>query len=310
MTEEKKSWFKRLTEGLKKSSSAISEGISSIIFKRKLDAEVLEELEELLIRTDLGVHVSSQFVAEISKTRFNQEVSDEEIKQALVDVITPILESVAKELVIDRTLKPHVILVVGVNGSGKTTTIGKLASHWKDQGLQIRLVAADTFRAAAVEQLQTWGRRAGVPVETAPPQADAAGLVYSAYETSISAGDDVLIIDTAGRLQNKSNLMDELSKIRRVLEKIQPDAPHHCLLVLDATTGQNAHSQVQIFQEVAHIDGLIMTKLDGTAKGGVLIGLADKFKVPIYAVGVGESADDLNPFDPGEFARKLVGLES
>ncbi len=308
MTEEKKSWLKRLTEGLKKSSSAISDGITSIIFKRKLDAEVLEELEELLIQTDLGVHVSSKFIQDFANSRFNQEVSDKEIKEALVGVISPILANVAKELVIDRNHKPHVILVVGVNGSGKTTTIGKLAKHWTDQGLKVRLVAADTFRAAAVEQLQSWGSRANVPVELAPAQSDAAGLVYDAMETSIAAGDDVLVIDTAGRLQNKSNLMDELGKIRRVIQKLRPDAPHHCLLVLDATTGQNAHSQVKLFQEAAQIDGLIMTKLDGTAKGGVLVSLADKYKIPIYAIGVGESADDLNPFKADEFARKLVGL--
>lgn len=308
MTEEKKSWLKRLTDGLKKSSNAITEGITSIIFKRKLDAEVLEELEEMLIQTDLGVHVSSEFIQELANTRFNQEISDEEIKQALVEVISPILATVAKELVIDKAHKPHVILVVGVNGSGKTTTIGKLAKQWADEGMKVRLVAADTFRAAAVEQLQTWGSRANVPVELAPPQSDAAGLVYSALETSIAEQDDVLIIDTAGRLQNKANLMEELGKIRRVIQKQLPEAPHHCLLVLDATTGQNAHSQVQIFQEVAQIDGLIMTKLDGTAKGGVLVSLADKFKIPIYAIGVGETAEDLNPFKPDDFARKLVGL--
>jgi fused signal recognition particle receptor len=308
MTEEKKGWLKRLTEGLKKSSNAITEGITSIIFKRKLDAEVLEELEELLIKTDIGIHVASQFIQDIANSRFNQEVSEEEIKQALVDVLTPVLTPVAKELVINPLHHPNVILVVGVNGSGKTTTIGKLTKQWSDKGFKVRLVAADTFRAAAVEQLKTWGDRASVPVESAAAQADAAGLVYNAVEKSIAAQDDILIIDTAGRLQNKSNLMDELGKIRRVIEKLIPDAPHHCLLVLDATTGQNAHSQVQMFQEAARIDGLIMTKLDGTAKGGVLVSLADKFKLPIYAIGVGETAEDLSQFNPVDFARKLVGL--
>lgn len=308
MTEEKKSWIKRLSEGLKKTSSAITEGISSIIHKRKLDVEVLEELEELLIKTDVGVHVSSQFIQEIANSRFNQEVTEEEIKQAIVDVLVPILKPVAKELVINPSHHPNVILVVGVNGSGKTTTIGKLAKQWQDQGHKVRLVAADTFRAAAVEQLQSWGSQANVPVESAAAKADAAGLAFDALEKSIKEEDDILIIDTAGRLQNKSNLMDELSKIRRVIQKLVPEAPHHCLLVLDATTGQNAHSQVQLFQETAQIDGLIMTKLDGTARGGVLVSIADKFKLPIYAIGVGESADDLRPFNPDEFARKLVGL--
>ncbi len=308
MAEEKKSWLKRLTEGLKKSSTAITEGITSIILKRKLDAEVLEELEELLIQTDIGIHVSSKFIQEIANSRFNQEVTEQEIKQALVDVLVPILKPVAKELVVNELHKPHVILVVGVNGSGKTTTVGKFAKQWQDRGLKVRLVAADTFRAAAVEQLVSWGSRANVPVESAAAQADAAGLVFNALEKSIKAGDNILIIDTAGRLQNKSNLMDELGKIRRVIQKLVPDAPHHCLLVLDATTGQNAHSQVQLFQEAAQIDGLIMTKLDGSAKGGVLVSLADKFKLPIYAIGVGESAEDLSPFNPEEFARKLVGL--
>lgn len=308
MTNEKKSWLKRLTDGLKKSSSALTEGISSIILKRKLDAEVLEELEELLIQTDIGFHVSSKFIQELANSRFNQEVSEQEVKQALADVITPVLGLVAKELTINPIHKPHVILVVGVNGSGKTTTIGKLAKQWSSAGLKVRLVAADTFRAAAVEQLQSWGAQSQVPVEFAPAQSDAAGLVYQSLEKSISLQDDVLIIDTAGRLQNKSNLMDELGKIRRVIHKLVPDAPHHCLLVLDATTGQNAHSQVELFQEAAQINGLIMTKLDGTAKGGVLVGLADKFKMPIYAIGVGESADDLRPFNPDDFARKLVGL--
>jgi fused signal recognition particle receptor len=308
MTEQKKSWIKRLTEGLKKTSSVITEGISSIIYKRKLDAEVLEELEELLIQTDLGIHVSSKFIQEIANSRFNQEVSEQEIKQTLVDVIRPILTPVAKELTINPLYHPNVILVVGVNGSGKTTTVGKLAKQWQDQGLKVRLVAADTFRAAAVDQLKGWGSQSGSPVESAAAKADAAGLTYSALETSIKAKDDVLIIDTAGRLQNKSNLMEELGKIRRVLQKLMPDAPHHCLLVLDATTGQNAHSQVQLFQEAAQIDGLIMTKLDGTAKGGVLVSLADKFKIPIYAIGVGESAEDLRSFNPDDFARKLVGL--
>ncbi|MBP6985910.1 MAG: signal recognition particle-docking protein FtsY [Alphaproteobacteria bacterium] len=308
MSDEKKSWLKRLTEGLKKTSSALTDGITSIVLKRKLDAEVLEELEDLMIQADMGLKVTRKFIEEIARTRFNQEVSETEIKQALVDVISPILHNVAKELVIDKTLKPHVIFVVGVNGSGKTTTIGKMAKLWKDQGLSVRLVAADTFRAAAVDQLLSWGKNAGVPVESAPPQSDAASLVYEALEKSIQEKDDLLIIDTAGRLQNKSNLMDELGKMTRVIQKLLPEAPHHCLLVLDATTGQNAHSQVELFQQTAQINGLVMTKLDGTAKGGVLVSLAEKFALPIYAIGVGESADDLRPLNAEDFARKLVGI--
>lgn len=310
MTEEKRGWLRRLTDGLKKSSSKITEGITAIITKRKLDDQVLEELEELLIQADLGVHVATQVTKELSRTRFNQEVSEEEIKAALSNVITPILAPVAKELEISKTHQPFVLLVVGVNGSGKTTTIGKLASMWKDQGYKIRLVAGDTFRAAAVQQLQRWGERAHVPVESAPANADAAGLAFSALEKAKAEGDDILIIDTAGRLQNKANLMEELAKIRRVLKKLDESAPHQCVLVLDATTGQNAHSQVDIFKQVVDIDGLIMTKLDGTAKGGVLVSLADKFKLPIFAIGVGESAEDLRPFNPNEFASRLVGIET
>lgn len=308
MAEEKKGWLRRLTDGLKKSSSTITEGITSIILKRKLDAEVLEELEELLIRTDIGIHVSAKFIQELANSRFNQEISEEEVKQALADTIIPVLIPVAKPIEINPENHPHIILMVGVNGSGKTTTVGKLAKQWSEKNLKVRLVAADTFRAAAVEQLLTWGQRANVPVESAPSGSDAAGLVFNAIEKSISEKDDILIIDTAGRLQNKNNLMEELGKINRVIKKIIPDAPHHCLLVLDATTGQNAHSQVKLFQEVTQINGLIMTKLDGTAKGGVLVSLADKFNLPIHAIGVGESADDLNPFNPDDFARKLVGL--
>lgn len=309
MSAEKKGWLSRLTEGLKKSSNKITEGITSIIMKRKLDEEVLHELEELLIQADLGVHIATEVTLKLAKTRFNQEITDEEVKQALAEVIETILAPVAQELHLHPNHKPHVFLVVGVNGSGKTTTIGKLAKHWHDQGKAVRLVAGDTFRAAAVEQLQRWGERTNVPVESALPKADAAGLAYEALEKSQQAQDDVLIIDTAGRLQNKADLMAELAKIKRVLQKLDATAPHHCLLVLDATTGQNAHSQVELFQQTVAVDGLIMTKLDGTARGGVLVSIADKFKLPIYAVGVGETTDDLRPFNSKDFARKLVGLE-
>ena len=310
MTDEPKlGWFKRLKAGLTDSSRKISDGITAIVTKRKLDETMLQELEELLIMSDLGVKTSSQFVEKLAHTRFNQEITDEEIRQALAQEVADILEPVARPLAIDTTHKPFVVLVVGVNGSGKTTTIGKLAKYWQGQGHQIRLVAGDTFRAAAVEQLQVWAQRIGVPMVKGAMKADAAGLVYEAYELSRDQGDDILMIDTAGRLQNKADLMAELSKIRRVLQKLDATAPHSCLLVLDATVGQNAHSQVEIFAEVAKITGLVMTKLDGTARGGVLVSLAEKFKYPIHAIGVGEGEDDLRPFTAEMFAKNLVNIK-
>ncbi len=310
MSEEtpKKGWFSRLKEGLKKSSDKISEGITSIFTKKKLTRETLDELEELLIASDLGVASASRLTTYLAKTRFNEEISEEEIKRTLADQISKDLLKIEKPLSLDSTKKPFVILVVGVNGSGKTTTIGKLAKAWTEEGRRARLVAGDTFRAAAVEQLKVWAQRAGVTCEEGPEGSDPASLAFEAYRRSKEEGDDVLLIDTAGRLQNKQGLMEELSKVKRVLQKVDAEAPHACLLVLDATTGQNAYTQVEVFKEVAGVTGLIITKLDGTAKGGVVVSLAEKFELPVYAIGVGEKAEDLRPFEAKTFAEALVGI--
>lgn len=305
---EKKSWFGRLKAGLQKSSSRITDGISSIIAKRKLDHQVLEELEELLIQADMGVNFAVRFTENLSKGRFQKEVSDAEIKAALAAEMTPVLEKVEGSLIPDPKNSPHVVLVVGVNGSGKTTTIGKLAKDWTAQGLKVRMVAADTFRAAAVEQLQEWGHSLNVPVVAGPIKGEAAALVFDALMRSRKEKDDVLIIDTAGRLQNKTSLMEELSKIERVIQKIDPKAPHSGLLVLDATVGQNAYSQVEAFSAAVKVSHLVMTKLDGTARGGVLVGLADRFNIPVHAIGVGEKASDLKHFVAKDFSQSLVGL--
>ena len=304
---EKRGWFRRLKDGLARTSSRIAEGIGAIFTKRKLDAATLEELETLLIQADLGVATAEALVAGLRRERFGQEVSPEEVREHLAREIARILEPVAKSLVPQR--RPHVVLVVGVNGSGKTTTIGKLARNWRAEGKRVVIAAGDTFRAAAVEQLQVWGERAGAPVIAGAPGADAAGLAFDALQRARADGADILVIDTAGRLQNKAGLMEELRKVVRVLKKIDPEAPHDCLLVLDATVGQNAHQQVEIFKEMVGVTGLAMTKLDGTAKGGVVVALAERFGLPVYAVGVGEGADDLRPFDAQVFARSLMGLE-
>ncbi len=301
-------WFSKLKDGLKKSSSKLTEGITAIVTKRKLDEEMLEDLEELLITADLGVETAAKITANLSKNRFNQEVSPEEVKEFLAEEIAKTIEPIAQELIIDTSKKPFVLMVVGVNGGGKTTTIGKLAHYWKQQGFKVRVAAGDTFRAAAVAQLETWAKRADVPIVMGKEKSDAAGLAYSALEISQREGDDILIIDTAGRLQNKGHLMEELSKIERVIQKIDPDAPHSCLLVLDATTGQNAHSQVELFKKTVNLTGLALTKLDGTAKGGVLISLAQKHNIPVHAIGVGEGINDLRPFDAHDFAKGLLGL--
>jgi fused signal recognition particle receptor len=309
MTEQKKGWFTRLKEGLQKSSTKLSEGITNIVSKRKLDEEHLNELEELLITSDIGVATSRQIIQDLAKKRFNQEVTVDEVKSFLAEEITQILSPVAQDLVIDHAHRPFVILVVGVNGSGKTTTIGKLAHYWKEHGHKVRIVAGDTFRAAAVEQLKVWADRAGVPIIMGRPESDPAGLAFSALEQSRQEGDDILIIDTAGRLQNKEHLMAELQKIERVLKKIDPATPHSCLLVLDANVGQNAHSQVDLFKATVNLTGLVLTKLDGTAKGGVLMSLAEKHQLPVYAVGVGEGIDDLQPFSANDFAHGLLGID-
>jgi fused signal recognition particle receptor len=302
-------WFKRLKQGLGKSSAKLSGGITALFTKRKLDDATLEDLEELLITADLGAATAAKMTAQLAKNRFGKDISPDEIKTELAGQITTILAPMAKPLHINSARKPHIVLVVGVNGSGKTTTIGKLAHHYREQGLKVALAAGDTFRAGAIEQLRIWGDRAKCTVYTADAGSDAAALAFDAVQKSQAAGDDLLLIDTAGRLQNKDNLMQELEKIRRVIRKVDPTAPHDCLLVLDATTGQAAHNQVEVFRNVAEVTGLVVTKLDGTARGGVVVALAERFGLPVHAVGVGEQADDLQPFDAAEFARNLVGIE-
>ena len=299
-------FFTRLKEGLSRSTQKLTGSIAAVFTKRRLDEAALEELEELLISADLGTAVAARVIATFRATRFGAEVTDDEIRKTLAAEIVAILTPVAVPLVLDRSLKPHVVLMVGVNGTGKTTTIGKLAQTYKEQGLRPILVAADTFRAAAVEQLQIWGDRAGCPVISAPPNSDAAGLAFNALTRARAEGADVLLIDTAGRLHNKSVLMEELRKIIRVIRKVDPTAPHSIVLVLDATTGQNAIQQVRVFKEMVEITGLVVTKLDGSARGGVVVALADAFALPVHAVGVGEQAGDLRPFDAAEFARGLV----
>jgi len=308
-TEERRGWLSRLKAGMARSSTRLTQGINTIFNRRRLDDEALFDLEELLISSDMGVGVAGEVAEALRRTRFNQEVSPEEVRAALADQVIRLVEPVMKPLRLDLTKKPFVILVVGVNGGGKTTTIAKLAKQYRDDGLRVVLAAGDTFRAAAVEQLQIWGERTGCPVVARPEGADAAGLAYDALVQAHDEGADILLIDTAGRLQNKANLMAELQKIVRVLKKVDPLAPHSVLLVLDATTGQNAHSQAEIFREMIGVTGIVMTKLDGTARGGVLVSLAEKYGIPIHAIGVGETADDLRPFEARAYARSLVGLE-
>ncbi len=277
------------------------------VVRRVLDDDMLEQLEELLITADMGVETAMRVTANMAEGRLGKKLSVEEIKRLMASEIGRIMEPVARPLPI-YAKRPQVVLVVGVNGSGKTTTIGKLASQFRAAGKSVVIAAGDTFRAAAVEQLQVWGERAGVPVLTAPEGSDPASLSFDAMTKAQEDGADLLMIDTAGRLQNRADLMEELAKIVRVIRKKDPEAPHNTLLVLDATTGQNAVNQVEVFQKLADVSGLVMTKLDGTAKGGVLVALADKFGLPIHAIGVGEQIDDLAPFDPEEFAAALVGL--
>ena len=301
-------FFSRLKQGLARSTEKLAAGITAVFTKRKLDDAALEELEDLLIAADLGTAVAGKIIANFRRTRFGKEVSDEEIKEALAEEIAAILAPVARPLVIDRTLQPHVVLVVGVNGTGKTTTIGKFAQSYAEQGMRAMLVAGDTFRAAAVEQLQVWGSRTGADVVSGQPDGDAAGLAFDGLSRAKAERVDVLLLDTAGRLHNKGALMEELRKIIRVLHKQDTTAPHSVILVLDATTGQNAVQQVRVFKEMVDVSGLVVTKLDGSARGGIVVALAEEFGLPVHAVGVGEQAGDLRPFDPQEFARGLVGL--
>jgi fused signal recognition particle receptor len=303
-------WFARLKAGLSRSSGSLTDQIASVVTKRRLDAETLEELEEALITADLGVETSAVLVKAVAKDRFGKEVTDAEVREALAAAVAKELEPVAEPLPHRARFRPQVVLVCGVNGTGKTTTIGKLANQAVAAGLKVVLAACDTFRAAAVEQLQVWGQRNGVPVIRGKEGADPAGLAFEALERARAQGADLLVIDTAGRLQNKQGLMDELRKIVRVLKKLDPEAPHDTVLVLDATTGQNAHSQVEIFRDMVDVTGLIVTKLDGTAKGGVVVALARRFGLPIHAIGVGETVEDLRSFEAPAFARALLGLES
>ena len=303
-------WLQRLRAGLSRSSSRLRDNIAAVLRKRRLDAETLEELEEALIGADLGVETAAQLVQELAKTRFGKEVTDEEVRTALARSIAAILEPVAQPLQLDPAHRPEVILVCGVNGTGKTTTIGKLAHQFKAGGERVLLAAGDTFRAAAIEQLEIWGERTGCEVIKRPPGADSAGLAFDALKQAQAQDADVLLIDTAGRLHNKQALMDELAKVVRVLKKVDPAAPHEILLVLDATTGQNARAQVETFRAMVPVSGLVVTKLDGTARGGVVVALARQFGLPVRALGVGERLDDLRPFEAQAFADALLGLEA
>ncbi|MEL0111517.1 MAG: signal recognition particle-docking protein FtsY [Rickettsiales bacterium] len=302
-------WLSRLKAGLAKSSSRLVDGIAGVFTRRRLDDAAVQELEDVLISADLGPATAARLAGGLAARRIDREVDAEEIRALLADDIADILAPVAVEPMIASEHKPHVVMVVGVNGTGKTTTIGKLAKRFVDEGRSVVLAAGDTFRAAAIEQLGVWGERTGCPVISSKIGSDASGLVYEAVEKARSIGADMLLIDTAGRLHNKTDLMAELEKIQRVIRKLDPSAPHEVLLVLDATTGQNAIAQVETFGEMVSITGLVVTKLDGTAKGGVLVALADRFGLPVRAIGVGEGIDDLRPFSAREYARNLMGLE-
>ena len=303
----KSGWLKRLNVGLKRSSDYLTDSLRKLTFSHKLDEETLSELEDILISADLGVPMAAKVIKNLSLKNVTRENYDHEIKKTLAAEISSVLEEVSKPIPTIFEKKPYVILVCGVNGSGKTTTIGKIAHQLVGQGNSVLLAAADTFRAGATEQLKIWGDRTNCEVFSKDPGSDPASLVYDALEKAINDRTDVLIIDTAGRLQNKSELMEELNKIVRVIKKLDPDAPHARLLLLDATVGQNAHSQVKLFSEAIDISGIIMTKLDGTAKGGVLVSIASQYDITIHAIGVGEALEDLNNFDPNDFALSLVG---
>ncbi|UVC16427.1 signal recognition particle-docking protein FtsY [Mesorhizobium onobrychidis] len=304
----KRSWFQRMKEGLARSSRELSGNIAGVFTKRKLDEDTLQDLEDVLIRADLGMETALRITDSLAASRYGKDVSETEVRAIMAAEVEKVLTHVAMPLELDLSHKPHVILVVGVNGTGKTTTIGKLAAKLTDGGLSVMLAAGDTFRAAAIEQLKIWGERTKSPVIASKLGADAAGLAYDAFEQAKQAGSDVLIIDTAGRLQNKTELMAELEKIVRVLGKLDPEAPHTVLQTVDATTGQNALNQVEIFRNVAGVNGLVMTKLDGTARGGILVAIAAKHKLPVYFIGVGEQVDDLEPFSASEFARAIAGV--
>ncbi len=302
-------WWQRLAGGLKRSSSALGGAITDLVAKRKLDAAAIAGIEDALIRADLGLETAAHIAAALSEGRYDAAISPEEVKAVVAAEVEKALADVAQPLVIDAAKKPFVVLVVGINGSGKTTTVGKLAARYRAAGRTVMLAAADTFRAAAIDQLRIWGERADAPVIAREAGADAAGLVFDAVRAAKEGSVDVLLVDTAGRLQNRTELMGELEKIVRVIKKADPSAPHAVLLVLDATVGQNALSQVEIFRKAVGVTGLAMTKLDGTARGGILVALATKFAVPVHFIGVGESVEDLAPFSAREFARAIAGIE-
>ncbi len=304
----KKGWLSRLTEGLSKSSKSITSSITSIFTKRKLDSTTLEELEDVLIQADLGVTVAERIIKAVATGRYDKEIEPEEVKRILAEEVAKVLKPVEVPFNFGSE-KPFVILVVGVNGAGKTTTIGKLGAIATGEGFKVMFAACDTFRAAAIEQLTIWGQRIGAKTISRPTGADSSGLAFDAMQEAVKDGTDILFVDTAGRLQNKAYLMDELDKIVRVIKKQDEAAPHAVLLILDATTGQNAIAQADIFTKVAGVTGLIMTKLDGTARGGILVAIAEKFKLPIHAIGVGETLEDLQPFDADAFSRAIAGIK-
>jgi fused signal recognition particle receptor len=301
------SWLQRLKSGLAKTSNVLSHGITDVFTKRKLDAGTLEDLEDLLIQADLGLETTGRITARLKADRFDKAIAPEEVRNVLAAEIIRVLEPVAQPLLVQVARRPHIILMVGVNGSGKTTTIGKLAERYRASGYKVMLAAGDTFRAAAIDQLKIWGERTGSAVIARPVGSDSASLAFEAVNAAKAGAYDVLLIDTAGRLQNKDDLMQELEKVVRVIRKIDPEAPHDVVLTLDATTGQNAVNQVDVFGKRAGVTGLIMTKLDGTARGGILVAIAAKFGLPVHAIGVGEKADDLQAFDARDFAKAIAG---
>jgi fused signal recognition particle receptor len=305
---EKQSWGQRLSGGLKRTSASIGGAVADLVVKRKLDQEMLDQIEEVLIRADLGVDTAVKIAAAVGEGRYDKSITSDEVKAVVAAEVEKVLTPVATPLAVGGE-KPFVVLVVGVNGSGKTTTIGKLAAKFHAEGRSVMLAAGDTFRAAAIDQLNIWGGRSGATVIARAPGADAAGLAFDALTQARVEEIDVLLVDTAGRLQNKAVLMDELEKIVRVMKKVDPAVPHAVLLVLDATVGQNALSQVEVFRNIAGVTGLVMTKLDGTARGGILVAIAAKFGLPVHFIGVGESIDDLAPFSAKDFARAVAGVE-
>jgi fused signal recognition particle receptor len=305
----KRSWWRRLSDGLKRTSSSLGAAVADLVTKRKLDRAMLDDIEDVLLRADLGTEVAARISSAVGEGRYDKAISADEVKAVVATEVEKVLAPVARPLAIDTARKPFVILVAGVNGSGKTTTIGKLASRFRAEGRKVMLAAGDTFRAAAVELLKIWGERTGAPVIARAHGADAAGLAFDALTAARTDGIDVLLIDTAGRLQNKAELMNELEKVVRVMKKVDAEAPHAVLLVLDATVGQNALSQVDAFLKTAGVTGLVMTKLDGTARGGILVALSAKYALPVHFIGVGEGVDDLAPFTAKDFARAIAGIE-